>query len=138
MSQLVEKITLPIVGKIYAASKDAATIESMRVLQEPLEKLYQLEQLEKKELLVKLPCPVDSEVYYIDDYEGAELAEIVRGVVDGYLWFRSCGFALNCVWDKPIKGESTYTRKEVPFSEIGKSTFLTYHEAKEALDSIKA
>lgn len=72
-------------------------------------KLGEYENLEEQGKLLKLPCAVDSEVWYIDKYADLSI-EIVRGVVDGYLWYRSCGFALNIVWDKPIMGHFGYKR----------------------------
>lgn len=99
---------------------------------ECLDKLGKLEDLEEKGKLLKLPCAVDSEVWYIDKYADLSI-EIVRGVVDGYLWYRSCGFALNIVWDKPIMGHFGYKRKEIPFSEVGKTVFLTREEAEAEL-----
>lgn len=77
--------------------------------------------------LVVLPCKVGDSVWYI------EQRKIVRGVVDGYLWFRSCGFALNVVWDEPIMDNFAYLRKEMPCSHIGKTVFLTKEEAEKAL-----
>ena len=99
---------------------------------EPIERLAHYEELQSMGRLLELPCNIDDEVWYIDIY-GDIYAEIVRGVVDGYLWFRTCGFALNVVWDKLIMGHFGYKRKEVPFSEIGKTVFLTKEEAEAAL-----
>lgn len=104
---------------------------------ECIDKLGQLEDLEEQGLLVKLPCKVGSEVWYIDKYGHGFPTEIVRGTVDGYLWFRTCGFALNCVWDKPIMGHFAYCRKEMPFSEIGKLVFLTQEKAEQALKEME-
>ena len=95
-------------------------------------KLAEYEDLEEQGKLLKLPCAVDSEVWYIDKYAGL-YTEIVRGVVDGYLWYRSCGFALNVVWDKPIMGHFGYKRKEVPFTDVGKTVFITQEEAEATL-----
>ena len=97
------------------------------------EQLKSYKDLEEQGKLLKLPCAVDSAVWYIDRYAGIH-TEIVRGVVDGYLWYRTCGFALNVVWDKPIMGHFGYKRKEVPFSEMGKTVFLTREEAEAALE----
>lgn len=99
-------------------------------------KLGEYEELEDKGKLLKLPCVVGSEIWYIDVYGDTD-TEIVRGVVDGYLWYRSCGFALNVVWDKPIMGQLGYKRKEMPFSEVGKTIFLTKPEAEAALKKLE-
>lgn len=102
-------------------------------LNKTFEKLGQYEDLEEKGRLVKLPCKFGDEVWYIDTDESIYTTEIVRGVVEGYIWFRTCGFALNVVWDRPIMGHFAYCRKEMPFSEIGKSIFLTQEQAEQAL-----
>lgn len=104
---------------------------------EPIERLAHYEELQERGRLMEFPCNVDSEVWYIDKY-GDACTEIVRGVVDGYLWFRTCGFALNVVFDKPIMGHFGYKRKEMPFSEIGKTVFLAKEEAEAALKKMEA
>lgn len=82
--------------------------------------------------VVVLPCKVGDTVWYIDRYDSFPAA-IVSGKVDGYLWFGSCGFALNVVWDKPIMGHFSYCRKEMPFRDFGKTVFLTREAAEAAL-----
>ena len=99
------------------------------------ERIKEYEDLEEQGKLLKLPCAVGSEVWYIDKY--AECIEIVRGVVEGYSWYRSCGFALNVVWDKRIMGFLGYKRTEIRFSEIGKTVFLTKEDAEAALKEMK-
>ena len=99
---------------------------------EALEKFNRYKKLEEQGRLLKLPCAVGSEVWYIDKYSDLYI-EIVRGVVDGYLWSRSCGFSLNIVWDKPMMGHFGYKRRPMPFSEIEKTVFLTRVEAEAAL-----
>lgn len=101
-----------------------------------LEKLKDYEDLEAQGKLMKLPCEVGSEVWYIDAYEGKHSAKIVRGTVDGYSWFRSCGFALNVLFDEPIMGHFAYKRKEMPLIEIGKTIFLLKPEAEVALQKM--
>lgn len=100
-----------------------------------IKKLAEYEDLEEQNRLLKLPCAVDSEVWYIDKYSNL-YTKIVKGVVDGFLWYRSCGFALNVIWDEPIMGHFGYKRKEMPFSEIGKTFFLTREQAEEALKKL--
>lgn len=101
-----------------------------------LNKLAKYEDLEEQGKLLKLPCEIGSEVWYIDAYEGKHSAKIVRGTVDGYSWFRSCGFALNVLFDEPIMGHFAYKRKEMPFIEIGKTIFLLKPEAEVALQKM--
>ncbi|MEL7609510.1 MAG: hypothetical protein AAGU74_08375 [Bacillota bacterium] len=95
--------------------------------------LDEIERLQTRlERSVELPCKVDSEVWFADRYEPI-YDRVVRGVVDGYLWFRSCGFALNVVWDRGIMGHFSYCRKEMPFRDLGKTWFLTREAAEAAL-----
>ena len=93
-------------------------------------KLAEYEDAEEQGLLLRLPCKVGDAVWYVEEYD---TPEITRGVVDGYLWYRTCGFALNVVWDEPIMAHFAYTRKEMPFSDIGRCVFLTREEAESAL-----
>ena len=105
----------------------------MSVLQtcrEYAEELKRMKDAEEKGLLLRLPCKAGDAVWYVEEYC---TPKIVRGVVDGYLWYRSCGFALNVVWDEPIMAHFAYTRKEMPFSDIGRCVFLTREEAESAL-----
>lgn len=100
------------------------------------DKLAEFEDLEEQGKLLKLPCEVGSEVWYIDAYEGKHSAKIVRGTVDGYSWFRSCGFALNVLFDEPIMGHFAYKRRDIPFIEIGKTIFLLKPKAETALQKM--
>lgn len=100
---------------------------------DPIDRLTEYEDLEEQGKLLRLPCAVDSEVWYLDKYHDIYAEKIVRGVVNGYSWYRSCGFALDIVWDSPIMGHFGYKRKEIPFSEIGKTLFLTKEDAETAL-----
>ena len=102
------------------------------LLDEAIEKLKAYEDAEEQGLLLRLPCKVGDIVWYLDKYD-YEKPEVVSGVVDGYLWFRSCGFALDIVWNKPIMGHFLYLRKEMLLGEIGKTLFLTKEEAEQKL-----
>ncbi len=105
------------------------TVSVLQRCQKLVTELKEYRELMGQGKLLRLLCAVDSEIWYIDRYTYIS-TEIVRGVVDGYLWYRTCGFALNVVWDKPIMGYFGYKRKEMPFSEIGKTVFLTKEEAE--------
>lgn len=107
------------------------------ILKEANVRLKEYEDLEERRKLIRLPCVVDSEVWYIDKYADLYI-EIVRGVIVGYLWSRSCGFSLDIVWDKPIMGHFAYKRRPMPFSEIGKTVFLTSKEAEKALKILRS
>lgn len=140
----MERLTKMIYGYAHGAegiSKDRLTGRYFRGEFEAtacVEKLAEYENLEEQGLLLKLPCKMGSEVWYIDKYGNGFPTKIVRGTVDGLLWFRTCGFALNCVWNNPIMGHFAYCRREMPFSEIGNSVFLTQEEAEQALKEISA
>lgn len=143
MNDLGKQICRCIVGacdetcKYYDAEKACCVgYEEVAELAEKVFAEYEnYKNLEEQGKLLKLPCAVDSEVWYIDKYANLYI-DIVRGVVDGYLWYRTCGFALNVIWDKPIMGHFGYKRKEMPFSEIGKTVFLTKDEAESALKEL--
>lgn len=87
--------------------------------------------------LIELPCEDGDEVWYIEDYRGIHSAEIVKGTVEGYSWFRTCGFTLSCVFEKPVMGNFQSYRKEVPFDRFGKTVFLTKKEAEAALKEMR-
>ena len=101
-----------------------------------LEELKSYREAEEQGLLLRLPCKVGDTVWYIDNY-GLFEPTITRGIVYGYLWYRTCGFALDVVWDKPIMEHFSYRRKEMPFSSIGKDVFLTKEEAERKLQEMK-
>lgn len=81
--------------------------------------------------VMQLPILPDNPVWIVDWH--VNKYRIVRGEVDGYRWFRSCGFALDVVWDEPIMEHFSYKRKEVPFYDIGSKVFLSREEAEKAL-----
>lgn len=118
--------------KSQAEKDNIFTMSVLQRCQKLVAELKEYRELEEQGKLLRLHCAVDSEIWYIDRYSYI-YTEIVRGVVDGYLWYRTCGFALNVVWDKPIMGHFGYRRKEMPFSEIGKTVFPTKEEAEAAL-----
>lgn len=77
-----------------------------------------------KENWMLIPCDVGGYVWYFDEEKG----RLVKGIVEGYLWFKTCGFALDVKWEEPIMGHFAYTRKEVPFGEIGETVFLSVEQ----------
>ena len=122
MERDIEKDLLEIEYAIKCHTKrdNMFTVSVLQRCHKLVSQLKEYKDLEEQGKLLKLPCTVDSEVWYIDIY-GYLHEEIIRGVIEGYLWYRSCGFALNVVWDKPIMGHFGYKRKEIPFCEIGKT-----------------
>ena len=72
---------------------------------------------------VELPCKVGDTVYVKMQFGGYAEAE-----VRDYSYFISCGF---CVVVTSIK----FDKQNIPFSEFGKTVFLTREEAERALNS---
>lgn len=70
---------------------------------------------------VELPCKVGDTVYVKMQFGGYAEAE-----VRDYSYFISCGF---CVVVTSIK----FDKQHIPFSEFGKTVFLTREEAERAL-----
>lgn len=95
------------------------------------EKLADYEDAEEKGLILRLPCNIGSEVYIIDN------REIVKGKVDGYKWWLSCGFCINVVLDKPVTGSYYYCRDDLAFDKIGKTWFLNRKEAEKKLKEMQ-
>lgn len=76
---------------------------------------------------VSIPSQVGDEVWRVE----SDSKKIVRGTVEGYSWSKSCGFALNIMWDEKVDvGGFVVRRQAVPFSKVGETVFLTYEEAQ--------
>lgn len=87
------------------------------------EKLFEYEQEESEGKLIHLPCEIGDTVYVKMQFGGYAEAE-----VRDYSYFISCGF---CVVVTSIK----FDKQNIPFSEFGKTVFLTREEAESALNS---
>lgn len=87
------------------------------------EKLFEYEQEESEGKLIHLPCKIGDTVYVKMQFGGYAEAR-----VRDYSYFISCGF---CVVVTSIK----FDKQNIPFSEFGKTVFLTRDEAERALDS---
>ena len=70
--RLVEKVTLPVIGEMYVACVEDASMESMQALQDPLKKLYEYEQEEENGMLVHFPCKLGDIPYALLTREDAE------------------------------------------------------------------
>lgn len=113
IEKLVEKINLPIIGDMYIANSDIASMETLQDLQEPLKKLYEYEQLEEQSLLVKLPCKIGDKVYWVNDYKRKykdykiDEQEVWSVIVD------SNKFIIDMGWNKGgIYGETVFSTRE--------------------------
>lgn len=93
-----------------------------------LKKLADYEDLEEQGLLVRLPCKVGDMVYVkLSAYCKTKYAE---AQVRDYTHFISCGFCVVVTSEK-------FDKQSIPFSEFGKSIFLTREEAEKELEEIK-
>lgn len=97
-----------------------------------IERLAEYEDLEEQGLLIRLPCKVGDTVYIIDH------RKIIKGKVNGYNWWPSCGFCLNVVWSSPIMEYHNLRMHGIEFKTIGKQVFLTYEEAEKKLKKMES
>lgn len=97
-------------------------------LQEVLEKLAEYEGLEEQGKLLKLPCAVGDTVYVkLASYCNSKYAE---AEVRDFIHFISCGFCVVVTSEK-------FDKCNIPFSEFGKTVFLTREEAEATLKGLK-
>lgn len=89
-----------------------------------LNKLANYEDLEEQGLLIKLPCKVGDTVYV--KLQSGEYAE---AEVRDFTHFLTCGFCIVVTSDK-------FNKQNIPFTEFGKTVFLTKPEAEEALQKM--
>lgn len=93
-----------------------------------IKKLADYEDLEEQGLLVRLPCKVGDTVYVkLSAYCKTKYAE---AQVRDYTYFISCGFCVVVTSEK-------FDKQSIPFSEFGKSIFLTREEAEKALEEME-
>ena len=89
-----------------------------------LQKLADYEDLEEQGFLLKLPCKVGDTVYVkMASYCDIQYAE---AEVRDFTHFTSCGF---CV----VITSNHFDKQNIPFSEFGKTVFLTKEEAEAKL-----
>ena len=128
MSRLVEKVNLPIYGEMYVACVEDASIESMQALQEPLKKLYEYEQEEEKNLLVKIPCSEGNSVWILDKGKIYQM-KVVK--VDPF----GVSFSAE-TWNIHTIGEKNKTIYK-SFYDIGTTVFLSEEEAEQRLKEME-
>ena len=88
------------------------------------EKLGEYEDLEEQSRLVKLPCKVGNTVYVkMESYCKTHYAE---AEVRDFVHFISCGFCA-------VVTSKYFDKENIPFSEFGKTVFLTKSEAESKL-----
>lgn len=89
-----------------------------------VDRLASYEDLEEQGLLVRLPCKVGDTVYVkLSAYCKTKYAE---AQVRDYTYFISCGFCVVVTSEK-------FDKQSIPFSEFGKSIFLTREEAEKKI-----
>ena len=77
---------------------------------------------------MRLPCKVGDTVYVkLSAYCKTKYAE---AQVRDYTYFISCGFCVVVTSEK-------FDKQSIPFSEFGKSIFLTREEAEKKLEELK-
>ncbi len=93
-------------------------------INECFNKLGEYENLEEQGKLLKLPCEVGDTVYVkLASYCDSAVAE---AEVRDFTHFISCGFYI-------VATSKSFNKQNIPFSEFGKTVFLTREEAETAL-----
>ena len=91
-------------------------------------KLQEYEDLEEQDRLLKLPCKVGNTVYVkLASYCEEKYAE---AKVRDFTHFISCGF---CV----VVTSKHFDKQNIPFTEFGKTVFLTKSEAEAKLKELR-
>ena len=97
-------------------------------ISEAINKLAEYEDLEEQGLLLRLPCKVGDTVYIkMASYCDIKYAE---AEVRDFTHFTSCGF---CV----VITSKYFDKQNIPFSEFGKTVFLTQAEAEKKLKEME-
>lgn len=92
-------------------------------------KLAEYEDLEEQGLLLRVPCKVGDTVYVkMASYCDIQYAE---AEVRDFTHFTSCGF---CV----VVTSKHFDKQNIPFSEFGKTVFLTQEEAEQKLKEMES
>lgn len=86
-----------------------------------IDKLAEYEDLEEQGKLLKLPCAVGDTVYVKMQFGGYAEAE-----VRDFTYFTSYGFCI-------VVTSKSFNKQNIPFSEFGKTVFLTKPEAEAKL-----
>lgn len=93
-----------------------------------LAELKRYKDLEEQHRLIELPCAVGDTVYVkMAEYCDIQYAE---AEVRDFTHFTSCGFCI-------VVTSKHFDKMNIPFSEIGKTVFLTKEEAEEKLKELR-
>ena len=103
--------------------------ENCKTIDDVIDKLAEYEGLEEQGRLVKLPCKVGDTVYVkMASYCKTHYAE--AEVMD-FAHFISCGFCA-------VVTSKYFDKQNIPFSEFGKTVFLTKSEAEQKLKEMES
>ena len=98
------------------------------IVEDMVKKLADYENLEEQGKLIKLPCKVGDTVYVkMAQYCKTHYAE---AEVKDFVHFISCGFCI-------VATSKYFDKQNIPFSEFGKTVFLTRSEAEEKLKELR-
>lgn len=106
-------------GDIYLSNNDYTRRNGRR--ESAYQKLKEYEDLDEQELLLRLPCKVGTTVYV----KMASYCELpyVEAEVRDFTHFTSCGFCA-------VITSKHFDKQNIPFSEFGKTVFLTQAEVE--------
>ena len=102
--------------------------EDCEQLAEWLEQLKEYQQLEEQGRLVKLPCKV-GDVVYVKMASYCK-THYVEAEVRDFVHFISCGFCA-------VVTSKYFDKENIPFSEFGKTIFLTKEEVEAKLKELR-
>lgn len=88
-------------------------------------KLAEYENLEEQGKLIKLPCKVGDTVYF-----KVQSGEYAEAEVRDFTYFLTCGFCIVVTSEK-------FGKQNIPFTDFGKTVFLTKEEAEAALKKME-
>lgn len=102
--------------------------ENCKTISDLIDKLAEYEDLEEQRLLLRLPCKVGDTVYVkLASYCEEKYAE---AQVRDFAYFVSCGFCI-------VVTSERFDKQNIPFTEFGKTIFLTQAEAEEKLRKLE-
>ena len=119
-------------GEIWITDNDATRRNGRK--ESAYKKLAEYEDAEEQGLLSRLPCKVGDTVYiilasYFDI--GTYNIKYAKADVRDFAHFTSCGF---CV----VATSKVFGRLTIPFSDFGKTVFLTKTEAEQKLKEMES
>lgn len=102
--------------------------ENCQIISNVIDKLAEYEDLEEQDRLIKLPCKVGDTVYV----KMAQYCKThyVEAEVKDFVHFISCGFCI-------VVTSKYFDKQNIPFSEFGKTVFLTKSEAEAKLKELR-